>query len=154
MRFIQLQGDTDWYLLEDDGYLSNYKEGGFYPDENSPEWMNATTAHYDSWYELCQAEHYYPTHTTYKTNDVWLAPWGEFFDGYAHEVAAQAICDYMYGQNERLYAAGDYLIERGWIKLTTSLMLGIYENNGMYDNMTWEQQEAAHYWALAHGYDI
>ena len=46
--------------------------------------------------------------------------------------------------------AEDFLRERGWVKLTTSLMYQWYEKDGMYDHLTKKQSKAYKQWLDYH----
>lgn len=67
----------------------------------------------------------------------WVSPCGEVFNCEAHEVEAEYIVNQFFGE-EMLYY-GDFLIEKGWVKFTTSFMSDLYEEQGLYDNLTDEQ---------------
>ena len=81
----------------------------------------------------------------------WLSFDGVLYKAEAHEVAAQDILEILDGSHESLYAAGDILVERGWLKLTTSMMWEIYLNNSP---TSWflsrEQIDILHKWCDYH----
>ena len=150
-KFVQLSGSKDWLYWDGTKmYLENIK-GGWYPiKEDTPEWLDATIEEYDNWYELCKAKHYYPTQCSHTNCDCWLSPDGRFFDGNAHACEAEYLCEYLYNHEVTIMTCDDYLIEHGWVKLTTSLMYNIYEENGMYRFITPEQRESIRLWCDAH----
>ena len=95
-------------------------------------------------------------HSNHATSDMWINIDGHCFtceDG-GHEIAAEYICDILYGVNEDdwNWYAGDFLIEHRWIKVTTnSIMLEEYILCGMYDNLYTAQKEALKEWAKDFG---
>lgn len=151
--FLKLKDSTDWMLYEDDGFLSNIRGEGSYVRKDSPEWNEAVIDESISWYELCKKYSYYPTETTYRSRDVWLSPDGRFFEGRCHAVEAEYICEYMFNKHVSIHAWDtwdDFLIDEGWVKLTTTLMYSCYIENGMYKNLTDEQKKSARIWAYQH----
>ena len=80
-------------------------------------------------------------------SDGWINPQGEFFPcdvSLSHEITAEPLLLKFYGIESAV--CGDKLIERGWIKVTTSLMFDIYKTNGLFDNMTSEQKDTFNVW--------
>ena len=81
------------------------------------------------------------------TSDGWINPQGEFFPcdvSLSHEINAEPLLLKYYGIESAV--CGDKLIERGWIKVTTSLMFDIYMGNGLYNEMNEEQAETFEAW--------
>lgn len=81
------------------------------------------------------------------TSDGWISPQGEFFPcdvSLSHEITAEPLLLKYYGIESAV--CGDKLIERGWIKVTTSLMFDIYKESGMYDEMNNDQTETFEAW--------
>lgn len=84
------------------------------------------------------------------TSDGWINPQGEFFScedyggSRSHEISAEPLLLKFYGIESAI--CGDKLIERGWIKVTTSLMFDIYKTNGLFDNMTSGQTDTFNLW--------
>lgn len=82
--------------------------------------------------------------------DGWINPQGEFFscedygDSRSHEISAEPLLLKFYGIESAV--CGDKLIERGWIKVTTSLMFDIYKDNGLFDHMTLKQINTFNVW--------
>ena len=86
---------------------------------------------------------YQYNHQTYKWEltdrpgrDCWVDKDGNIFNCTAHEVYAEYIVNELFGLEEVQYGFGDYLIDLGWVKFTTSCMNDIYKKNGLYDNLT------------------
>ena len=91
--------------------------------------------------------------TTYKNNDVWLAPDGEFYEGRAHSLYATYIVKQLYNRecdDFGMYTSEDFLIKHGWVKLTTSAMMEYYAKDGMYDHLTEIQESAKSLWEAFH----
>ena len=81
--------------------------------------------------------------------DGWISPTGDFFScedygSFSHEVSAEYLLLKFYNIESSI--CGDKLIAYGWIKVTTSGMFYIYEEEGLYDNMTIEQLETFNAW--------
>lgn len=151
MTFLKFKDSDDWMLYEEKySFLSNIYGGGFYVKKGSKEWNEATIEESASWYELCKKYSYYPTETTWKSSDVWLSPDGRFFEGHCHAVEAEYICEYMFDKHLTTELSDDFLIKKGWVKLTTSLMYNIYIKEGMYNNLTSKQKDLARVWAYQH----
>ena len=149
MTFAKL--DAHHYYLRvdyDKMRLYNFKGGWQDIDENSDEWMFATIVEADSWRDLYLKTGYCPLACSYTTRDIWMDPDGVTYEGFAHELCAERIGEILFGK-EDMY--GDDLINLGWIKLTTSLMLSIYLERGFYDSITYEQESCLRKWAEANG---
>lgn len=146
MKFVKLYCDDYWYLWEEfDMKLRNFKGGFRYIDENSEDWMFATVINADSWYDLYKKTGFAPMEVPIWTRDVWMDTEGRTYDGVAHELCAEKIGESMFGIPDM---TGDDLIHLyGWIKLTTSGMLRYYLDDGMYDHITFEQEESLREWA-------
>lgn len=149
MTFVKI--GKDWYEWPDKTQLRfyNYHNGWRTVDENDEEWLNARTGEFDSWHNLFYNTGYTTLARDVTSRDLWVAPNGMCFDGQAHAVAASAILEVVYGEEERMFEAEDKLIERGWIKLTTSFMLDMYDNQGMYDDLTYEQYMTVRDWCVS-----
>ena len=146
MKFVKLYGDEYWYLWEEyDMKLRNFKGGWRTIDENSDAWMLGTVIEAKDWYDLYKKTGFAPMEVPIWTRDVWMDTEGRTYDGVAHEVCAEKIGESMFGIPDM---SGDDLIELyGWIKLTTSGMLRYYLEDGMYDHITFEQEESLREWA-------
>ena len=68
---------------------------------------------------------YNPLGTKIDSPDVWIDPAGNYLDGRAHELQAEHICEIIYGETDVQFA-GDILVDRGWVKATSSLMWDFY----------------------------
>ena len=120
MLFINHLEPNVWWQLDKERMMAfNYRGGHNYVTEEDIK--NSDVVEYDSWHELYLAKHFCPIETEVWFRDVWISPEGKFYDGEAHLVMAEYLCDIIYGQ-EDIFCADDYLEERGWIKATTSFM--------------------------------
>ena len=144
-------GNKYYEFDQDKMRLLSFPYGHFYIDENSPEWAEATMHEYEDWHDLYNHTGYCPTKCGYDVSDCWLDPAGQLYQWLAHAVEAQNIIDYIYGKHLDIDDACEYLIDRGWVKLTTSAMRYYYIEDRMYDNMTYDQWETADLWAYYHG---
>ena len=84
--------------------------------------------------------------------DVWLSPYGEFFDGDAHENRAEDILALVYNQECNFYCASDTLEDLGWVRLTTNLMWEVRSNDGYWEHrkLTTIQYNALYDWCELH----
>lgn len=149
------------YIKERDSYwewdqkrmrLHNFRGGWHNIDENSPDWISAVTIEANDWHDLYKKTGYNPLEASVDDRCSWLDPDGNFWEGEAHEVCAEDILELAYGiEVDSMHAAADELIERGWVKLSATLMLQHYCESGMYDNITMDQWRAIQEWCDAWG---
>lgn len=154
--------DSYWEWDESKMLLINRKYGHHNINENSPEWINATFIEAEDWHDL-----YLKTGWTdlyigdYRVPCLWLDPDGECWQGECHEVDAEDIVEVLYGEDLGLDYAGDYLIKRGWVKLS-NWMFQFYAESHLYDNITEYQARAIKEWCdyfdlpfdwVVHNYD-
>ena len=86
-------------------------------------------------------------------HDLWLSPEGLCYEGDAHAVQAECIMKELYGIELNPFginSAEEALIDRGWVKLTTSLMYDYFYIDKMYNNLTEEQQSVYDEWKNYH----
>lgn len=151
MTFVKIY-DVYWKWDKEHMKLYNYHHGHNYIDENSEEWAAATICEADSWHDLYVKTGYNPLIIPYyQARDAWLSPQGEFYEGTAHSLCAERIVEMLLGNSESYEYCSDFLIERGWVKLTTSVMLNYYIEDGMYDHLTMAQKESMSLWADVYG---
>ena len=152
MNFLQYKGSTDWWKWPDDGLTVYNVVGGWHEiDENNPRFMEGTVIRAESWAELCEKTGYNPwaSEDARPTRDMWIDTNGVMYDcgqWGAHESTAQTILEVLFDEPENYWNAGDKLIDRGWIKVTTGPMNRYYHESGMYDNITDKQFEAYIEW--------
>lgn len=151
MTFVKM-GDGYWEWDKDRMMLYNYNDGHTYIDENSEEWAAATTCEADSWHDLYVKTGFNPLVIPYYlARDAWLSPEGEFHEGPVHDFWAEKIMEILFGEDGSFDYCSDYLKEQGWVKLTTSVMLNYYIEDGMYDHLTMAQKESMSLWADVYG---
>ncbi len=155
MTFVKFQNDNKWWLYEEKYNSISQINASFqkiYPDD--PKWKEAEIINLDSWFQLCKLKNYYPTETGITERDLWVDPDGRCFQGEAHELQAEYLCEYLYDMHLTMdsfpLTAADLLIKAGWVKLTTSLMHDYYIEDGMYDKLTIDQIETIRSWELYH----
>lgn len=136
MKFIKYPtGDWwEWDVSRMRAY--NIRRGHHDIDENSL--GDCEYAEYDSWHDLYVHTGYNPL-IGFITSTGWIDPQGEFYPCTAHEADADMILSLVYGEDDDEWGA-DTLIERGWIKVTTSCMFEYYCQDGHYRNMTPSQK--------------
>ena len=103
-----------------------------------------------SWHELYLVKHFCPLTAEKCDRDVWISPGGEYYDGNAHDVAAEHILKIIYGENEdgHIFCAGDKLEKLGWIRATTSMMWQVRLDEWSEKTITQEQCNAL--WDYCH----
>lgn len=145
MLFIK--ENNGWYELDKvQGIAYNYEGGHHYVNIDTME--KATIVHFDSWHALYLSKNYCPFEADKTSRTAWLSPDGKFYEGRAHEVLAEDLCDIIYGLNSMW--AGDELEERGWIRVTTSLMWEIRLEELKNKKLTKKQIDALWDWCQYH----
>lgn len=130
MTFLKTIDGEYWHWCQETMKAINYNGGGFTINENSDWFLNCQIVEADSWHTLFLRYHYIPI----EMGDVhsftaWLDPEGRFWHATAHACDAVDIADIYYGKQLKTFGincAEDYLIERGWLKLTKGAMWPIY----------------------------
>lgn len=146
MKFIKL--GRDWYEFDIQRMRAiNYNCGHFDIDENSPEYIEAKLGDFVSWHDLYLETDYDPL-----IGEVchcgWISPYGDFYPAEAHAVTAADICDILYGLDfDDIYDASSYLHKRGWVRVTTGVLMEYYIRDGEYDNVRKEQYFTLTDWA-------
>lgn len=144
MQFLSTPEGIYWEVDLDKMRLYNYN-GGWHPiDENSEEWCNGEIIKADSWHDLYLKVGYCCLERRFAAS-IWLSPEGMPYSATAHLLTAQAICEVIYGVDRETFA-DDFLISRGWVKLTNSLMLDYYIKQGYYKHLTLSQRVAVLEW--------
>jgi hypothetical protein len=151
MTFVRL--DKNWFKLDtkpynDKGLYKIYNFNGGY-NYCYPDFVDQTLNCKD-WHELYLLTGFCPLLTNYTECDAWIDPNGNFYRARAHEVAAEEIFEILYGIKDNIFASGDELIEKGWIKVTTSLMYELYWEDHMYNYLTKEQEKSFNLWRKYH----
>lgn len=144
-----------WEWDEQNMKLRNFMGGGFDIDENSDYWAHAVTLRgCDSWHDIYEAYGQNPLESDVTAFDAWISPNGEFFEGNAHRVQAEYICNLVYGidVDDPLFMgeAEDYLIGHGWIKATRSFMWSIYQQRDTTWKMTQKTYDALFDYCTTH----
>lgn len=123
MLFINYPTQDQWREWDQNKMRAyNYRGGWCDVDENALGGVECVEL--ASWHELYLVKHFCPLAAEKLDRDVWISPDGEYYDGNAHEVAAEHILKLIYGENEdgHIFCAGDKLEGLGWIRATTSMM--------------------------------
>ena len=132
--------------------LHNQAGGWFDINENAPEWLGATTVKAENWHDLYKQTGWTNLKRDITERCLWLDPEGGCWKGDCHEIDAADIVEVLYGEDLRLYSAGDYLYQKGWVKLSATMMFTIYCDDSLYDNVTFDQactiKEWCEYWEL------
>ncbi len=155
-KFIKPLGDTRWYQL-------NPKNGRMYDrgvgilsfsfDENDPSYAKSEIIEAEDWHDLFKKTGYSGLCRDITAKDLWVDREGGCWEGLAHAVAAQEIVEDIIGEDLDLAKAEGYLVDNGWVKLTTSFMLDYYINDGMYDYITTDQARTIKEWCDFHEFE-
>ena len=119
-------------------------------DENTPEWINAIIDEFEDWHDVYRKTLYNPLMVDCSSKNAWLDPEGYFWKGECHEIDAKAICRLLYPSSTDMLFESDFLIDRGWVKLSATLMFTVYCDSNMYDNITRDQFYAIREWCEYH----
>lgn len=142
MTFVKY--GTHWYIWhKKEMYLENINGGFVDIDENCFAWVSAEVQDFDSWHQLYLATHYNPFTESFNHKYLWVNPEGECCNGDGHCIVAPKIIEVIYGEDVQY--GDDYLINKGWIKLST-FMYDTYAKCGMYKNITTAQWEVLSNW--------
>ena len=129
MLFINYPSKDQWREWDPNAMKAfNYRGG--YCEVNENALGDVKCLELSNWHELylqtrfcaLQADKYY--------KDVWISPDGKYYDGIAHEVAAEHLLKIIYGINCD-HSSGDRLEDLGWIRATTSAMWEVRFNNSI-----------------------
>ena len=149
MLFINYPSDQ-WREWDTERMLAfNYRGGHCEVDENALGGVECVEL--NDWHELYLVKHFCPLKVEKLATDVWISPDGEYYDGNAHEVAAEHILRIVYGE-EVEWCAGDKLEEKGWIRATTSMMWQVRLKEWTGKRITQDQCDAL--WDYCHCHAI
>lgn len=149
MKFIQCSGENNWWEWDTKNMLAyNYFGEHYNIDENAL--GDAKYIECDSWRDLYLRTHWSPIESDIWEKTAWLSPNGKFIAAKAHEVTAEDICEIYYGENQGILWAGDYLEERGWVRLTTSLMWDVRDSYWFDKDLTQKQLDMLWDWCELH----
>ena len=150
MKFVKLCGEPEyWRLNEERMRLYNYQNGSFAIDENSDEWMLSTIVEAEDWRDLYLKTGYCALYAHDFPRETWIDTDGMCYEGRyrSHEGLAEEIGNIVFGKDNM---NGDDLFQLlGWIKVTPSVMLQHYFDEGYYDHLTMAQVETLRKWAEA-----
>ena len=155
MTFLKYKDADVWWEWNKEKMIAyNYLGGHHNINENSL--GDAEYCECDNWHDLFLKKHYCPIQTDIATRDVWISPNGKYYNGDAHAVQAEYICDVIFGMNDSdIYYAEDYLSNNGWIKATTSFMWDICYYSALCNSiMPQAQFDALWDWCQFHHQDF
>lgn len=125
MKFIQYPDQDAWWEWVTES-MRAYNYMGGYHNINENELGDCVYVEAKDWHDLYLITRYNPMERSVRERDVWISPNGKFYDGRAHEVTAEHICEILFGTEIELQWPGDTLIGMGWIKASTSFMWDLY----------------------------
>ena len=151
MFFINHLNPNEWWEWDKDNMIAyNYMGGHHSIDEDDIN--NADCVECKNWHELYLKKHFCPIETDKWEREAWLSPEGKFYQGEAHMVMAEYICDIIYGKESDIdsYYGEDFLIEHGWVKVASSFMWQVRLNEWNGKRLTQKQFDALYDWCECH----
>ena len=153
MTFIRYPGETAWWRLgkaidETKHIVYNYRNGHHYI--SNEKLNNVEKRDFESWHQIYLQTGFCPLKVDIYERDAWLSPEGEFYEGEAHSLMAEYLCDLLFGEDIDMDEADDYLEGLGWIKVTTSLMWEIRLECYQEKRLTQVQYNALFDWCQLH----
>lgn len=147
MKFINhLRPDEWWEWCPESMTAYNYRGGCHNVNENAL--GNVECIECESWHELYLKTRFCPLEVDKWEREVWISPQGKYYEGEAHAVMAEYICDIIYG--EELDFAEDFLEERGWIRAASSFMWEVRFDDWKDKRLTQKQYDALWDWCECH----
>ena len=144
MNFIKISNENNYLELNKEKMLVYNFLGGHHPITQE-ELNNSEIIELNDWHELYCSKHYCPLETDKYEHAVWISPEGKFYQGNAHEVQAEDLCEIIYGEKE-IFCAGDYLEEHGWIRAARTFMWEIRFDEMNQKQLTQKQYDALYDW--------
>ena len=151
MKFIQYPDQDAWWEWVTES-MKAYNYMGGYHNINENGLGDCSYIEAKDWHDLYLKTGYNPMERSIHERDVWISPDGKFYDGEAHSVTAEHICEILFGEWMDIDHADDYLVERGWIKASTSFMWDFYYEESLSFRMLPNVQYNALWdWCQLHG---
>lgn len=148
MKFIKYKDGPHWWEWDTENMVAyNYHGGHHNINENAL--GDVIYCECESWHDLYKKTGYCALETGMLPHTAWLSPDGKMFVATAHEVDAESICEVIYGEEQEIWYAGDFLEERGWVRLTTSLMWEVREEYWLDKELTQAQLDILWDWCKA-----
>lgn len=149
MYFINHLNPDEWWEWDKEQMTAyNYHGGHHSVDTNDI--SNAECCEYNSWHELYLAKHFCPLEVDKWEREVWISPEGKYYEGEAHAVMAEGICEIIYGNGLDFDFAEDFLEEQGWIRAASSFMWEVRFDNWKGKRLTQRQYDALWDWCECH----
>lgn len=145
MLFVKLTSGW-WEVNKENNTVSNYNGGFHYMDKDSIDEHEVFEG--ENWHALYEAKHYCALETNTRCCSVWISPNGKFYEAQSHEVAAEDLCQIIYGIEPMF--PGDELEKRGWVRATTSAMWKVRLHEWKDKVLTQQQQNALWDWCKQH----
>ena len=143
MLFINYPTRDQWREWDQNKMKAfNYMGGWCDVDENALGGVECVEL--DSWHDLYLVKHFCPLVAEKRYSDVWISPDGDYYDGNAHDVAAEHLLKIIYGEpeDEHIFCAGDKLEALGWVRATTSMMWQVRLEDWKHKTVTQAQFDA------------
>lgn len=150
MKFILL-GEHYWELDENKMLVFNYRGG--HHSISQDEINTSKVIECENWHDLYLKAHYCPIETDKHESHAWISPDGTFYEGNAHEVQAEDICEIVFGLEDE-FCPGDVLEEKGFIRVTTTLMWEVRIDELASQTLTQKQYDALFDWCQCHNKEI
>lgn len=151
MIFINhIKPDEWWELNKEEMRAYNYMGGSHGITEDDIN--NADRIECKNWHELYLVKHFCPIKTDKWEREAWLSPEGEFYEGEAHAIMAESICEIIYGKepDADTFFGEDFLEERGWVRVASSFMWQVRLDSWTGKRLTQKQYDALWDWCECH----
>lgn len=149
MYFINHMKPNEWWQFDTEKMRAYNFLGGFhYVTEEDIK--RSEIIEFSSWHELYLAKNYCPFEVDVWNYDIWISPEGKYYEGKAHALQAEYICEIIYGVVDEILFYEDYIEKLGWIRATTSLMWDVRFDNWNGKRITQKQYDALWDWCECH----
>lgn len=129
--------------------------GGCHPiKEDSEGFKKSRFVEADSWHDLYKKHKYCCLETGALYFSMWISPDGTTFMADCFHEAAESIVDVIFGFGESEKHPEDFIKHRGWIKITTDIILYYYANEGLYKTVTKAQLSVLRKWCNCYNRDL
>ena len=147
MFFINHLRPDEWWEWDTETMTAYNYRGGWH-NVNENKLGNVECIECESWHELYLKKGFCPLEVEKWEREVWISPQGKYYEGEAHAVMAEYICDIIYG--EEIEFAEDFLEERGWVRAASSFMWEVRLDTWKGKRLTQRQYDALWDWCECH----
>lgn len=149
MFFINHLRPDEWWEWDRENMVAYNYHGGHH-DVNENYLGGVECYEYDSWHELYLAKGFCPIEVDKWEREVWISPEGKYYEGEAHAVMAEYICDIIYGDDLDFDFAEDFLEEHGWVRAASNFMWEVRFDTWKGKRLAQRQYDALWDWCECH----